>query len=86
MADLEVYTNIGCKYCEATKRLFKEAGVSFTEHALHEMSPEEEEKTREFFRAEGFKQIPVVIYGDTSWGGWDKAKINEVIEAEKASV
>jgi len=69
MADVTIYTRMGCGYCIAAKRLLERKGIAYTEHDAS-FSPE---LRREMIdRANGRSTFPQIFIGDVHVGGSDE--------------
>lgn len=68
MADVEIYTRLGCGYCVAAKRLLERKGVAFTEH---DASFSQELRAEMLGRANGRTTFPQIFVGDVHVGGSD---------------
>ena len=74
-----IYTRNNCVQCHATKRAMESRGMVF-EMVNIDQQPE----AAETLRAQGFRQLPVVIAGETRWSGFRPDMINRV-SAQAAS-
>ncbi|ELQ3995919.1 glutaredoxin-like protein NrdH [Enterobacter bugandensis] len=68
-----IYTRNDCVQCHATKRAMESRGVAF-EMVNIDLVPDAADTLRE----QGFRQLPVVIAGDTSWSGFRPDMINRL--------
>ena len=68
-----IYTRNDCVQCHATKRAMESRGVAF-EMVNIDQQPE----AADTLRAQGFRQLPVVVAGDTSWSGFRPDMINRL--------
>ncbi|MGX5027895.1 glutaredoxin-like protein NrdH [Enterobacter asburiae] len=68
-----IYTRNDCVQCHATKRAMESRGVAF-EMVNIDLVPDAADTLRE----RGFRQLPVVIAGDTSWSGFRPDMINRL--------
>ena len=75
-----IYTRNNCVQCHATKRAMESRGMVF-EMVNIDQQPE----AAETLRAQGFRQLPVVIAGETRWSGFRPDMINR-LSAQAASV
>ncbi|POP41194.1 NrdH-redoxin [Superficieibacter electus] len=75
-----IYTRNDCVQCHATKRAMESRGLAFEMINL-DVQPEEIET----LRAQGFRQLPVVIAGETSWSGFRPDMINRLTAAPIAA-
>lgn len=69
MANVTIYTRLGCGYCVAAKRLLDRKGVAYTEHDAS-FSPELRQEM--IARANGRSTFPQVFVGDVHVGGSDE--------------
>ncbi|MGG5836416.1 MULTISPECIES: glutaredoxin-like protein NrdH [Enterobacteriaceae] len=76
---ITIYTRNDCVQCHATKRAMESRGVAF-EMVNVDVVPD----AAETLRAKGFRQLPVVIAGETSWSGFRPDMINR-LQAQAAS-
>ncbi|MDI3138146.1 glutaredoxin-like protein NrdH [Enterobacter kobei] len=74
-----IYTRNNCVQCHATKRAMESRGMVF-EMVNIDQQPE----ATETLRAQGFRQLPVVIAGETRWSGFRPDMINR-LSAQAAS-
>ncbi len=58
MADVTVYTKVGCPYCAAAKKQFDDQGVSYTEIDVHD-TPGAQNKVLELTGGE--RIVPVIV-------------------------
>lgn len=70
---ITIYTRNDCVQCHATKRAMESRGVEF-EMVNVDLVPE----AADTLRAQGFRQLPVVIAGETSWSGFRPDMINRL--------
>ena len=70
---ITIYTRNDCVQCHATKRAMESRGVEF-EMVNVDLVPEAADALRE----QGFRQLPVVIAGETSWSGFRPDMINRL--------
>lgn len=68
-----IYTRNDCVQCHATKRAMESRGVAF-EMVNIDQQPE----AADTLRAQGFRQLPVVMAGETSWSGFRPDMINRI--------
>lgn len=68
-----IYTRSNCVQCHATKRAMESRGMVF-EMVNIDQQPE----AAETLRAQGFRQLPVVIAGETRWSGFRPDMINRL--------
>ena len=75
-----IYTRNDCVQCHATKRAMESRGVAF-EMVNIDQQPE----AADTLRAQGFRQLPVVGAGETSWSGFRPDMINRLHPAPHAA-
>jgi glutaredoxin-like protein NrdH len=75
-----IYTRNDCVQCHATKRAMENRGLAF-EMVNLDVEPDEIET----LRAQGYRQLPVVIAGETSWSGFRPDMINRLSAAPIAA-
>ena len=68
-----IYTRNDCVQCHATKRAMESRGVAF-EMVNIDHVPD----AADLLRAQGFRQLPVVVAGETSWSGFCPDMINRL--------
>jgi len=76
---ITIYTRDDCVQCHATKRAMENRGVAF-----EMVNVDQQPDAAETLKAMGFRQLPVVIAGDTRWSGFRPDMINR-LQAEAAS-
>ncbi|ELP5716296.1 glutaredoxin-like protein NrdH [Enterobacter asburiae] len=75
-----IYTRNDCVQCHATKRAMESRGVAF-EMVNVDQVPE----AADTLRKQGFRQLPVVVAGETSWSGFRPDMINRLsVQATRA--
>lgn len=70
---ITIYTRNNCVQCHATKRAMESRGFDF-EMINVDLSPDIAETLRE----QGFRQLPVVVAGETRWSGFRPDMINRL--------
>jgi len=75
-----IYTRADCVQCHATKRAMESRGLAF-EQVFVDQVPD----AAESLRAQGFRQLPVVIAGDTHWSGFRPDMINRLPQPAQAA-
>ncbi|MDR3106128.1 MAG: glutaredoxin-like protein NrdH [Yokenella regensburgei] len=70
---ITIYTRNDCVQCHATKRAMETRGFTF-EMVNVDQIPE----AADTLRAQGFRQLPVVVAGETSWSGFRPDMINRL--------
>lgn len=68
-----IYTRNNCVQCHATKRAMESRGFDI-EMINVDQAPELAETLRE----QGFRQLPVVVAGETRWSGFRPDMINRL--------
>ncbi|MGE8029407.1 glutaredoxin-like protein NrdH [Enterobacter mori] len=68
-----IYTRNDCVQCHATKRAMESRGVAF-EMVNIDLVPD----AADTLRAQGFRQLPVVVAGETCWSGFRPDMINRL--------
>ncbi len=58
MANVKIYTKVGCPYCAKAKEDFKKRGVDFEEIDVHNVPGAAEEAAK---YAKGQKVVPVIV-------------------------
>lgn len=70
---ITIYTRNDCVQCHATKRAMESRGVAF-EMVNVDHCPD----AADTLRARGFRSLPVVVAGETSWSGFRPDMINRL--------
>lgn len=78
---ITIYTKENCLQCHATRRAMESRGFTF-EIINVDSHPE----AAESLRARGFRALPVVIAGDSSWSGFRPDMINRLPASAAAAV
>ena len=68
-----IYTRNNCVQCHATKKAMESRGLDF-EMVNVDLQPDQADS----LRAQGFRQLPVVVAGETSWAGFRPDMINRL--------
>jgi glutaredoxin-like YruB-family protein len=71
-----VFTSDTCGYCHMVKDYFKEINVSYEERNVST-----DKEARKELMSKGFMGVPVVYINDDVVQGFDKAKIDELLNA-----
>ncbi|MCT7377478.1 glutaredoxin 3 [Chelativorans salis] len=86
MANVTIYTRMGCGYCSAAKRLLERKGVGYTEQDASFSLELRQEMMR---RAHGRSTFPQIFVGDIHVGGADElhalerdGKLDPLLEAQ----
>lgn len=74
MIELKVFTATGCANCMQVKDYLKKAGLEFIECNVVESREAAEE-----LKKLGYTSVPVVICGERTILGFDRAKLDELI-------
>ncbi|EDB3076060.1 glutaredoxin-like protein NrdH [Salmonella enterica subsp. enterica] len=70
---ITIYTRNNCVQCHATKRAMESRGFEFKMVNV-DLVPD----AADTLRAQGFRQLPVVMAGDLSWFGFRPDMINRL--------
>lgn len=76
---IAVYTQPGCGPCLATKRALDNAGLQYDVVDISE-----DDAARDYVRALGYQQAPVVVVGDDHWSGFRPERIKRIKKAVAA--
>jgi len=76
---ITIYTRNDCVQCHATKRAMESRGYTFELINL-----DNDPQAVEALRAQGFRQLPVVITDSLSWSGFRPDMINRLGPAQRA--
>ena len=68
MAKIEIYSGVGCPYCDRAKELLTRKGASYVEYDIRRDSSKREEMDA---RTKGAKTIPQIFIDDKLIGGFD---------------
>lgn len=77
---ITIYTRDDCVQCHATKRAMESRGVEF-----EMINVDHVPDAADALRAQGFRSLPVVIAGETSWSGFRPDMINRLSSAARAA-
>jgi glutaredoxin 3 len=66
--NVELYCDASCQSCKLTRALFKEKGISFTEHRIDE----DKDLKQAMFKRCNKKTIPQIFINKTHIGGYDE--------------
>lgn len=77
---ITIYTRDNCVQCHATKRAMESRGVEF-----EMINVDHVPDAADALRAQGFRSLPVVIAGETSWSGFRPDMINRLSSAARAA-
>lgn len=78
MAKVKVYTTPTCVFCLPTKQFLQQQGVDYDEIDVSQS----EEALQELKEKTGQTGVPVIEVGDQLIIGFDRAKINKLLETE----
>ncbi|ELY6291290.1 glutaredoxin-like protein NrdH [Cronobacter sakazakii] len=70
---ITIYTRNDCVQCHATKRALESRGIAFDTINL-----DEQPEAIDTLRAQGFRQLPVVMTDSLSWNGFRPDMINRL--------
>lgn len=71
--EVVVYTMTGCSHCTGVKAYLNEKGIEFKERNVLD-----DEQAMADFKELGFRGTPVIIVGEETIVGFDKAKLDGV--------
>jgi len=77
---ITIYTKNDCVQCHATKRAMESRGFEF-EMVNVDLVPNAADE----LRAMGYRQLPVVVAGDTQWSGFRPDMINRLQSAPRVA-
>lgn len=90
MANVTIYTRLGCGYCLAAKRLLERKGIEYSEH---DASFSTELRQEMMARAGGRSTFPQIFIGDIHVGGSDElyalereGRLDALLEAQGAGI
>lgn len=69
-----VYSQPNCQPCKATKRFLEKNGI---DHEVIDLSQDHD--AREFVVSLGYKETPVVVYGEQHWSGHRPTTLSKVL-------
>jgi glutaredoxin-like YruB-family protein len=75
MADVKVYTSNTCPYCVSAKEYLNEKGVEYVERNV-----QTDKEARKELMAMGHMGVPVLIINGEELVGFDKDKIDSLLE------
>ena len=70
---ITIYTKNDCVQCHATKRAMETRGFEFDT-----INIDHQPEAVDLLREQGFRQLPVVIAGETRWSGFRPDMINRL--------
>lgn len=73
---ISVYGTAWCPHCHAVKEFFKEKGIKFEDIDIEK----EQEKAKEMIEKSGQMGVPVIVINDEIIVGFDKEKIERLLE------
>ncbi len=71
-----IYSTPSCHFCHMTKDYLKEKGITFTDYDV----ASDLEKRQEMLSKSGQMGVPVVFVGDQMIIGFNKAKLDELLD------
>lgn len=74
-SDVIVYTKDNCIQCSMTKKYLTKNNVEFTE-----IDVEKNKEAFDYLIESGYKSVPVVVWGSTSWAGFQPEKLAKIIK------
>ncbi len=78
MKKVQIYSTPTCAYCVMAKEWFKENNIEFEEFDVSQ----DEKKRNELIEKTGQMAVPVIIVGEETIIGFDKAKLSELLEVK----
>ena len=75
MKDVTIYSSSSCHFCKMAKEFLKNKGIEYTEKNISE----DPEAKKEMMKM-GFTGVPVICVGDETVYGFDKDKIEKLLE------
>lgn len=76
MKKVEIYTSNSCGYCSMAKDYFKEKNIEYSEYNVSE-NPQ----YRKDLMKKGYMSVPVIIIGGEEVIGFDKGRIESLLES-----
>ena len=76
MKKVKIYTTPTCQYCKAAKEFFKEEGIKFEEVDV----TKDKKAAEEMVKKSGQMGVPVIIIDGELTVGFDRDKIEELLE------
>lgn len=76
MAKVKIYTTPTCVFCLPTKQFLQQQGIDYEEIDISQS----EEALKELKEKTGQSGVPVIEVGDRLVIGFDRAKINKLLE------
>lgn len=81
---IKVYAITTCPYCKKALKLFRDNGIDADVIFIDELDLEKREMVmREVYSYAGMYAVPVVVYGDTVIVGYDREKLEKLVEEVK---
>ncbi len=74
MKNITVYTSDTCGYCQMLKEYLKDRKITYTEKNINT-----DAQARNELISKGYMGVPVVIVGDETIVGFDKAKLDQIL-------
>jgi len=76
MAQVKIYTTPTCAYCKIAKEYFKKSNIEYEEYNV----AEDAEKRQDMFEKTGQMGVPVIEIDGQVVIGFDKSKVEELLE------
>lgn len=70
-----IYSQPNCVACKATYRTLDKKGIPYS---VVDVSLPENSEDLAKIKALGYSQVPVVVYGESHWSGFNLEKINQI--------
>ncbi len=81
---VRVYALTTCPYCKKTLRFLEENGIKADVIFIDQLEPEKKEMAmREAYSYAGMYAVPVVVHNDTVVVGFDREKLERLVEEIK---
>lgn len=74
MKDVIVYSSNTCGYCHAVKEYLKQKDVPYTEKNIST-----DAQARKELISKGYMGVPVILIGDETIVGFDKARLEQLL-------
>jgi glutaredoxin-like YruB-family protein len=76
MKEIIIYSTPTCVYCDLAKNFFQEKGIKYTDYDVST----DNEKRQEMVEKSGQMGVPVIFIGKEMIIGFDKDKVEEIID------
>jgi glutaredoxin-like YruB-family protein len=70
-----IYSTPTCPFCHQAKEYFKEKNIQFTDYNV----ADDQKKAEEMVEKSGQMGVPVILIGDEVVVGFDKERINQLL-------